>query len=54
MKFAVIVARGLLYNIIIIIAKMTVYTPMYKTKINKPCINFCNLRLTATLKIILI
>ena len=22
---------------------------MYKTKMNKPCINFCNLRLTATL-----
>ena len=35
---------ALQYNI----AKMTVCTSMYKTKMNKPCINFCNLRLTAT------
>ena len=25
---------------------------MYKTKMNKPCVNFCNLQLTATLLII--
>ena len=36
---------ALQYNI----AKLTVDTSMYKYKIEKPCINFCNLRLTATL-----
>ena len=34
MKFAVIVAQGLLYKIIQL-RKMIVYTPMYKTKMNK-------------------
>ena len=29
------------------IAKLTVHTSMYKTKIDKPCINFCNMQLTA-------
>ena len=33
-----------------IIAKWTLYISMYKTKVDKPCINFCNLRLTATLR----
>ena len=33
-----------------IIAKQTVCTLMYKTKVDKPCINFCSLWLTATLR----